>query len=538
MAGYSFPHEFPTIDPISFDLIVYGSGLPESLLAAAASSAGKTVLHLDPNPFYGSHFASLPLPSFSSSLQSTPPSPSKIYTDDGSASSSLYHAVDLEHRHVYSEAEFSVSSEPPGSFILDLSGPRVLYCADLMVDLMLRSGASHHVEFKNVERSLFYWEGQLFSVPGSRQDIFTDTSLTLAEKRHMAILLELVQDHIASCKVPPEEESIPISPENLEIPFSDYLREQKISPKIRTIILYAIALADYDQDCGDTSRKLIKTKEGIERISLYISSHRRFSNAVGSFIYPIYGHGELPQAFCRCAAVKGALYVLRMPVTSLLIDKVNNQFKGVRLASGQEIFSQQLVMEPSLTVPSTFLSSFGKEDFYDSNLTSKVAKGICVANGAILQDSSNILVIFPPRSLFSEQLTTVRALQVCSNVAICPSGMSVVYLSTYCDDASLGKDCILGAMRTLFEVRDSISHEECVSSNKGVGASKPTLVWSVTYIQELTQQASQGVVCSSPMPDGSLDYQTILKSTMKVLFSICFLRSNTPLFLRFLSNMF
>ncbi|KAK8956811.1 hypothetical protein KSP39_PZI000125 [Platanthera zijinensis] len=308
MAGYSFPHEFPTIDPISFDLIVYGSGLPESLLAAAASSAGKTVLHLDPNPFYGSHFASLPLPSFSSSLQSTPPSPSKTYTDDGSASSSLYHVVDLERRHVYSGVEFSVSSEPPGSFILDLSGPRVLYCADLMVDLMLRSGASHHVEFKSVERSMFYWEGQLFSVPGSRQDIFTDRSLTLAEKRHLTMLLELVQDHIASCKVPPEEESIPISPENLEIPFSDYLREQKISPKIRTIILYAIALADYDQDCGDTSRKLIKTKEGIERISLYISSHGRFSNAVGSFIYPIYGHGELPQAFCRCVAVKGALY--------------------------------------------------------------------------------------------------------------------------------------------------------------------------------------------------------------------------------------
>ncbi|KAK8956813.1 hypothetical protein KSP39_PZI000127 [Platanthera zijinensis] len=204
MAGYSFPHEFPTIDPISFDLIVYGCGLPESLLAAAASSAGKTVLHLDPNPFYGSHFASLPLPSFSSSLQSTPLSPSKTYTDDGSDSSSLYHVVDLEHRHVYSEVEFSVSSEPPGSFSLDLSGPRVLYCADLMVDLMLRSGASHHVEFKSVERSLFYWEGQLFSVRGSRQDIFTDRSLTLAEKRHLAMLLELVQDHLASCKVPPD----------------------------------------------------------------------------------------------------------------------------------------------------------------------------------------------------------------------------------------------------------------------------------------------------------------------------------------------
>lgn len=35
----------------------------------------------------------------------------------------------------------------------------------------------------------------------------------------------------------------------------------------------------------------------------------RFSNANGAIIYPIYGQGELPQAFCRRAAVKGCIYV-------------------------------------------------------------------------------------------------------------------------------------------------------------------------------------------------------------------------------------
>jgi RAB protein geranylgeranyltransferase component A len=39
----------------------------------------------------------------------------------------------------------------------------------------------------------------------------------------------------------------------------------------------------------------------------------RFANAEGAFIYPMYGHGELPQAFCRFAAVKGALYVRPYP---------------------------------------------------------------------------------------------------------------------------------------------------------------------------------------------------------------------------------
>lgn len=35
----------------------------------------------------------------------------------------------------------------------------------------------------------------------------------------------------------------------------------------------------------------------------------RFPNAQGALIYPIYGQGELPQAFCRRAAVKGCIYV-------------------------------------------------------------------------------------------------------------------------------------------------------------------------------------------------------------------------------------
>ncbi|CAL5391553.1 unnamed protein product [Camellia sinensis] len=34
----------------------------------------------------------------------------------------------------------------------------------------------------------------------------------------------------------------------------------------------------------------------------------RFSIALGPLIYPIYGQGELPQAFCRHAVVKGCLY--------------------------------------------------------------------------------------------------------------------------------------------------------------------------------------------------------------------------------------
>lgn len=233
-----FPNDYPTIDPTSFDLIVLGTGLPESLLAAAAAAAGKSVLHLDHNPFYGSHFSSLspPLPPD----PSTPPSAPSL--------SSSYAAVDLRHRRLYSEIEIAGSSpEPSKAFLLDLAGPRVLYCADETVDLMLRSGASHHVEFKSVDANLIYWEGRLCSVPDSRQAIFKDRTLGLAEKREMMKFLKLVQQHIISgdgeVAAAAEEAAVAILAEDLEIPFAEFLKKQRLPPKIRTWGLFYPSLA-------------------------------------------------------------------------------------------------------------------------------------------------------------------------------------------------------------------------------------------------------------------------------------------------------
>nr|XP_010927462.1 rab escort protein 1 [Elaeis guineensis] len=522
-SSISFPNDYPTIDPTSFDLVVHGTGLPESLLAAAAAAAGKSVLHLDHNPFYGSHFSSVPLPWPPSLLHSPPLPPDPSTLPSALSPSSSYAAVNVCLRRLYSEIEIAGSSpEPSKAFLLDLAGPRVLYCADETVDLMLRSGASHHVEFKSVDANLIYWEGRLCSVPDSRQAIFKDRTLGLAEKREMMKFLKLVQQHIGSgdsqVAAAAEEAAVGISAEDLEIPFAEFLKKQRLPPKIRTIILYAIALANHDQDNAESCKKLITTKEGIESLALYNSSVGRFPNAVSAFIYPIYGHGELPQAFCRCAAVKGALYVLRMPVVALLIDKESRQYKGVRLASGQDIFSHHLVMEPSFQVPSSVShSNIVCEGSNASNLTGYTARGVCITSGPIQQGSSNILVVFPPKSLHSEQLTTVRALQLSSNVAVCPPGLFVVHLSTPCEDVILGKEYVRAAMNALFIVPNSDISEGGISTNdEGTeGETRPTLLWSSVYVQALTQ-ASFSAVCSCPMPDENLDYRKILESTKQL----------------------
>ncbi|KAL2491194.1 Rab escort protein [Abeliophyllum distichum] len=123
---------YPHIEPSNFDLIIVGTGLPESILAAASSAAGKAVLQLDPNSSYGTHYASLPLQDFITFLQSQSSSTLQVpQTDDGSGN---YVCVPLITRPLYSSLEInSYSSEPLDNsrkFSLDLTGPRVLLCSD------------------------------------------------------------------------------------------------------------------------------------------------------------------------------------------------------------------------------------------------------------------------------------------------------------------------------------------------------------------------------------------------------------------------
>ncbi|KAK4347579.1 hypothetical protein RND71_033918 [Anisodus tanguticus] len=268
---------YPPIEPSNFDLIVVGTGLPEAILAAAASAAGKSVLHLDPNPSYGTHYASLPLNEFNSYIESQTSSNPPISQPD---IDSGFTRVPLGTRPVYSSAEIisysSESLEESRKFNIDLSGPRVLLCADSMIDLILKSEVNQYMEFKSIDGSFISdGEGNLENVPDSRSTIFKDRKLSFTEKNQLMRFFKLVQGHLevaAGGGGGESGESKSISEQDLESSFVEFLSKMGLSPKLKSIILYAIAMADYDQENGDVYRSVLKTKDGIERLALYHSS--------------------------------------------------------------------------------------------------------------------------------------------------------------------------------------------------------------------------------------------------------------------------
>lgn len=57
--------------PSEFDLVVIGTGFSESVIAAAASRVGKTVLHIDENDYYGGYWSSFNFETFLSHLEAS-----------------------------------------------------------------------------------------------------------------------------------------------------------------------------------------------------------------------------------------------------------------------------------------------------------------------------------------------------------------------------------------------------------------------------------------------------------------------------------
>jgi len=224
------PLSYPPIDPVNFDLIIVGTGLSESVIAAAASAAGKTILHLDPNSFYGSHFASLSFHDLTSYLTSPNPLPAAVTTTDSEDV-----VVDLLHQPLCSDVEiashdeYSFLSENSRKFNIDLGGPRALFCADKTIDLLLKSGAAQYLEFKGIDECFVYDANEgLANVPDSRGAIFRDKKLSLKEKNQLMRFFKLVQQHLDDS----QEEKI--SEEDMEIPFVSFLEKMKLPPKIKS----------------------------------------------------------------------------------------------------------------------------------------------------------------------------------------------------------------------------------------------------------------------------------------------------------------
>ena len=140
-----------------WDAVILGTGMKECLLSGLLSVAGKKVLHLDRNDFYGGASASLDIHQFFKKFKvDTPPT----------------------------EAELGKLRD----YSIDLV-PKFLMAGGQLVKVLIHTGVHNYMEFKSVDGSFVYSSkaGKVCKVPASPEDCLKSSLMSMMEKTKMTL---------------------------------------------------------------------------------------------------------------------------------------------------------------------------------------------------------------------------------------------------------------------------------------------------------------------------------------------------------------
>ncbi|KGG50616.1 hypothetical protein DI09_191p10 [Mitosporidium daphniae] len=177
-------------------------------------------------------------------------------------------------------------------------------------------------------------------------------------------------------------------------------------------------------------------------IALYMNSVTRFGKS--PFIYPLFGLGDLSQAFARLGAVHGGTYMLNVGDV-VLLEQANEHgqvISGVRTVP-VEVHSNGAGKEASNSHPAANLSSpigtfqcrrgvIGDPSYFPSfvETKSKIIRAVCILPGPVPHTGGidSLQIIIPQRELLRLSDMYITVLSHAHGVA--PSPFFLAYIST------------------------------------------------------------------------------------------------------------
>ncbi|EPS40543.1 hypothetical protein H072_5603 [Dactylellina haptotyla CBS 200.50] len=396
-----------------WDAVIVGTGLRESILAAALTRAGKRVLHLDRNPYYGSEYTALSLDELETWA--------RLHQAD-------FHLPDLQDPPMLAK---------PRSYTLSLS-PGLLYTTSPLLSLLVASGIHESLEFLRVGGWFIYRpdtgaDETLTPVPNSREDVFNDQSLDPRAKRLVVRALKSILGLEGGSVADWTQKSL-----------QEYLEQSSLHLPSRIISAFASLTLRHDRP-GE-----IPFEEAERDIRNHFGSIGRFGPGFAAVIGR-YGSGsELVQVFCRAAAVTGnAVYVLESDIMNIENNipypswAVEKQFKHedsigihLQLRSGDSIWARHLIATAdNLPGGIPIVESLPKPLVEDRYWLS-----VCIVSNPLqnlLRTSepplaAGAVVYIPANALKEDSYLNTHPIYIFvhgSETGECPDGQSILYVS-------------------------------------------------------------------------------------------------------------
>ncbi|KAK7436641.1 hypothetical protein VKT23_019048 [Stygiomarasmius scandens] len=293
-----------------FDVVVIGTGLTESITAAALSKAGFKVAHLDRNPYYGADEASLSLDEF---IHWTKDSPNGFSLFSRSGNESLPHS-----------RQYSISLSPS---VIPSTGP--------LISSLISSGVSRYGGFRLIDQiGIYSSSGTVQRVPGNKEDIFKNKNISLVDKRRLMRFLMFASGDFEEAKELKGNETMS---------FIEFLKRSfSLNDEIASTITYALG------HCLSASDTTLPT---LQRLRRYLRSSGRYGSS--PFLVGHYGSsGEIAQGFCRTSAVSGGVYILGKTISSITSNASSDSRNyTIHLDDFPEPFTCDLIISSERHIP-------------------------------------------------------------------------------------------------------------------------------------------------------------------------------------------
>lgn len=346
-----------------------GTGLTECILSGLLSVDGKKVLHMDRNDYYGGESASLNLTQLYQKFRNSPPPENLQLGRDRD------YAVDLTPKFIMASGE--------------------------LTKILVHTDVTRYLEFKQIAGSHVYRDGRIAKVPSNEAEAIRSSLMGLFEKRRARNFFLYIQGWKEDD--PSTHQGFDASTQTMKELYTKF----GLEAGTQDFIGHAMALWLDDDYINRPA------KPTMDRISLYAQSMARYGKS--PYLYPLYGLGELPQAFARLSAIYGGTYMLDKKIDSINVDPETGKFTGVT-SDGETVKAKQVIGDPSYFGAGQEPGAEGRIRVVE---TGKVVRAICILKHPIpgTDNADSCQIIIPQNQVGRKNDIYIAAVSSAHNVA-------------------------------------------------------------------------------------------------------------------------
>lgn len=275
--------------------------------------------------------------------------------------------------------------------------------AGKLVRMLLYTKTTHYLEFKQIDGSFVYKKGQVHKVPVTEGEALGSGLMGLFEKRRFRNFLIYVQGYDA------KETGTHKGRDLARMSASELIKDFGLQDETVDFIGHAIALNETDAYLTRPAAELVR------RCQLYSLSLAQYGKS--PYIYPLYGLGELPQAFSRLSAVHGGVYMLNKRVDKIEYDE-HGRVTGVT-SEGETARCKMVIGDPSYFLADGKVAQVGQ-----------VIRMVCIMSHPVpnTNNSDSCQIIIPQSQVGRKNDIYVTCLGASNSVA--PAGKYIVIVSS------------------------------------------------------------------------------------------------------------